>query len=521
MWFARRDDATPRRGLGASALAVAAIVALPVAMAGGTGAAARTPAGGARATPAADAPPGPTTLTSTGAEQDYTVPSGVVLLTVEATGAGGGGGSGLGGSGFGLTAQLPVTPGQVLYAEVGQPGTSGGGAGFGGGGGAGTTSTGPTNADAGSGGGATDVRTCSELAISCPGGGTSADSRLIVAGGGGGGGGQGSSVGDVCGVSQSGGNAGAGNGSGGTVVTTSTGTVITGSPDATTAPSTPAGGGSSTGPGTGGPSADNCAGAGSSDADSAAGASGTGTVGGAGGTGPAGTGGGGGGGGGYFAGGGGASGPEGCIVNTCTTAFNGEGGGGGSSFVIASATLETGSYGTTSSAPSVTFTPQIEIDSPADGSTVPAGQVVNAGWSCDTSQVSGCAGTVAPGQPVDTSQCGVNTFVVTGSIMGQSVTGTVNYTVAMNVTTASLPDATVGVAYREQLQATCGTTPYKWRRTSGTLPHGMKLKTTGMIMGSPYKKDALGTYTFAVLVRDSHMPHDFATEIYTLTLDPQ
>src|ERR1700691_830089 len=101
MWFARRDDAIPRRGLGASALAVAAIVALPVAMAGGTGA----------------APPGPTTLTSTGAEQDYTVPSGVVLLTVEATGAAGGGGSGLGGSGFGLTAQLPVTPGQVLYAE--------------------------------------------------------------------------------------------------------------------------------------------------------------------------------------------------------------------------------------------------------------------------------------------------------------------------------------------------------------------------------------------------------------------
>ncbi len=43
----------------------------------------------------------------------------------------------------------------------------------------------------GSGGGASDVRTCSELAASCPGGGTSAGSRLIVAAGGGGVGGQG------------------------------------------------------------------------------------------------------------------------------------------------------------------------------------------------------------------------------------------------------------------------------------------------------------------------------------------
>ena len=86
----------------------------------------------------------------------------------------------------------------MLYAEVGQSGTAGGGATFGGGGAAGAPPPGVPDCGigdqrvpcsgpwAGSGGGASDVRTCSELAASCPGGGTSTGSRLIVAAGGGG-----------------------------------------------------------------------------------------------------------------------------------------------------------------------------------------------------------------------------------------------------------------------------------------------------------------------------------------------
>jgi hypothetical protein len=501
-------------------------VALPVALAVGVGATAATAATAAgrtahvmaysrsgTTTSAADAPPGAVTLTSTGAEQSYTVPSGVVLLSVDAIGAGGGGTSP--GSGYGLTAQLPVTPNQTLYAEVGVPGTNGGLTGFGGGGAAGKTSAGPTTSDAGS-----DVRTCSEEATSCAGGESSAASRLIVAGGGGGGGGQGSSVSDVCGFSQSGGNAGTGNGSGGTVVTTTAGTVILGSPDATEAPSTPAGGGSSTAPGVGGPSAANCGTGGTSDTSSAAGSPGVGAAGGAAGTGVSDTGGGGGGGGGYFGGGGGASGPEGCISGACDTFFSGEGGGGGSSFVTSAAQLEPGSFGNSSSAPSVTFTPQIEIDSPADGASYREGQVVNASWECNTA-VSGCTGTTASGQPVGTTSCGANTYSVTGTIMGQTVIGTADYTVTLNVTTSSLDGATTGTAYRDQLEAACGVSPYKWKITSGTLPKGLKLRSSGMIAGVPYKKDKLGPYTFAVVVKDSANPHDIATGVLTLDLASQ
>ncbi|HEY7948976.1 MAG TPA: putative Ig domain-containing protein [Acidimicrobiales bacterium] len=466
----------------------------------------------------AAAPPGPVTLSYTGTEQSYTVPSGVVLLSIQAIGAPGGG-TGQSGAGFSLTAQVPVTPGEVLYTEVGEPGTSGGGPGFGGGGAAGATSAGPTNQNAGSGGGATDVRTCSEAAKSCAGGAASADTRLIVAGGGGGEGGQGSSVSTVCGFSESGGNAGAGNGSGGTVVTTAAGTVVLGSSDATSSPSTPAGGGTASSPGSGGPSTANCGTGTTSYIDSAGGSSGSTSQGGGGGTGVAGTGGGGGGGGGYFGGGGGASGPEGCIASTCDTFDSGEGGGGGSSFVSSLATLETATDGNASSPPSVTFTPRIEIDSPAAGATYTTGQTVDASWSCDTSQVSGCTGTTPSGSPVQTSPCGAYAYSVTGSIMGQSVAGTVHYAVAMDVTTTSLPDATTGLAYREQLEAACGASPYTWRRTSGSLPHGLKLKSTGLIAGVPYKNDAPGPYTFAVVAKDSTVPrHQTATKVFTLDL---
>ena len=154
----------------------------------------------------------PTQFGSTGTEQSYTVPSGVMVEGVTVQGAWGGSTDpqppavqGIFAAGATLQGYLATSPGATLYAEVGQNGTAGGGPTFGGGGAAGGPPPGVPNctlsgsdmsvpcsgAWAGSGGGASDVRTCSELAASCPGGGTSADSRLIVAAGGGGEGGQG------------------------------------------------------------------------------------------------------------------------------------------------------------------------------------------------------------------------------------------------------------------------------------------------------------------------------------------
>lgn len=386
--------------------------------------------------PAATALPGPSNFNFTGGEQSYAVPSDVTLVMVNATGAAGGTVAGGGeGAGLALTAYLPVTGGEALFTEVGQAGSAEGSAGFGGGGAAGTGVTDSNvSSPAGSGGGATDVRTCSEGAASCPGGGTSAGSRLIVAGGGGGSGGDGVGSGSFCGSSGTAGSAGAGGG-GGTAVTMATGTVILASNGASTTPSTPAGGGSNNGPGAGGTNA-NCVFGADTFPDSAPGSAGSGASGGGGanavgcdaGNSMACAGAGGGGGGGYFGGGGGASGQQECSSTDCIGSGVGSGGGGGSSFVTSQAVLAPG-FGNTSAAPSVTYTPAVEIDTPANGAIYAPGQAVDATWSCQSSVVIGCTGTVASGSPINTSP-GTHTFTVSGTAAGQAVQSSVTYTVA-------------------------------------------------------------------------------------------
>ncbi len=377
--------------------------------------------------PPAAAVPAPRTFGYTGAEQSYAVPHGVTLLTVTAAGGHGGPTVNIGQSGLTLTAYLPVRPGEILFTEVGQSGSYQGGPGFGGGGAAGKDIR-SNIVDAGSGGGATDVRTCSERASKCAGGGSSVGSRLIVAGGGGGSGGAGGGSGNLCGSSGGGGSAGAsagGGSQGGQAVVGATGTVILASHGQSAAPSTPAGGGSATSAGSGGSMANCAAGTGNTLTGSAPGSPGAGSTGGAGANAVGTTGGGGGGAGGYFGGGGGASGWQVCNANGCSGSGGGAGGGGGSSFVTARAILVPG-FGPTNAPPSVTYTPQVEIDTPANGAIYKAGQVVRARWSCVNTIT--CKGSVASGSPIATTP-GRHTFVVSSLVSGKTVRSTVTYTV--------------------------------------------------------------------------------------------
>jgi hypothetical protein len=157
----------------------------------------------------AQAENGSSTFNFTGGEQTYTVPTGVDLLHVLAVGGAGAAGGPPGGPGASVSAELPVTPGEVLYLVVGGNGASGG---FNGGGAHGA-GEGP-DGSGGTGGGASDVRT---EPIAEPG---SLSSRLVVAGGGGGGGGNGGGEGGAAehpGASfenTHGGGAGAANGGG-------------------------------------------------------------------------------------------------------------------------------------------------------------------------------------------------------------------------------------------------------------------------------------------------------------------
>ena len=116
----------------------------------------------------------------------------------------------------------------------------------------------------------------------------------------------------------------------------------------------------------------------------------------------------------------------------------------------------------------------------------------------------------------------------TGAISGQPTTsGTSNFTVqvtdsaptplsaqqalsinvtqpTMTITTTSLPNGTVGVAYTGALQVNYATQPVTWSISSGTLPAGLALDpNTGAITGTP---TAAGISSFTVLVTDSTTP---------------
>lgn len=113
------------------------------------------------------------TFSYTGAQQTLMVPAGVSSVHVVAVG--GRGGTVTGGFGAVVSGDLPVTPGEILFVEVGGNGLNGGvssAGGFNGGG-----DGGPHGG--GSGGGASDLRTGSASQ------GGSLSSRLIVAAGGG------------------------------------------------------------------------------------------------------------------------------------------------------------------------------------------------------------------------------------------------------------------------------------------------------------------------------------------------
>lgn len=161
------------------------------------------------------------TFSDTGAEQTFTVPTGVTSLSAQLVGASGAdtpptssenagrednsyqiANGGLGGV---VTTTLTVVAGQTLFVEVGGEG-SGTNGGFNGGAAGGTDSvfTGETGADGGGGGGggASDIRTVSRSADG------SLASRLAVAGGGGGAGAPGFADGGWA-IGGAGGNAGA------------------------------------------------------------------------------------------------------------------------------------------------------------------------------------------------------------------------------------------------------------------------------------------------------------------------
>jgi hypothetical protein len=76
-------------------------------------------------------------------------------------------------------------------------------------------------------------------------------------------------------------------------------------------------------------------------------------------------------------------------------------------------------------------------------------------------------------------------------------------TSSLAVVTSALPDATVGASYSQTLSASGGVLPYTWAITTGSLPAGLSLSSSGAITGTP---SSPGSSTFTVEVTDSTTP---------------
>lgn len=91
---------------------------------------------------------------------------------------------------------------------------------------------------------------------------------------------------------------------------------------------------------------------------------------------------------------------------------------------------------------------------------------------------------------------------------------TLTVAAVMAITTASLPDGKIGVAYSQTLGVSGGIAPFTWALISGKLPRGLSLNTsTGVISGTPQAGAPRASLTFQVT--DSATP---TAEVATVTL---
>ena len=93
-------------------------------------------------------------------------------------------------------------------------------------------------------------------------------------------------------------------------------------------------------------------------------------------------------------------------------------------------------------------------------------------------------------------------------------------TSSFSIATTSLSNAVRGAAYSDQLQATGGAAPYRWKLI-GTLPRGLKLHPSGLLSGTPKLSSQSGPYIFTVQARAKKSrghPAQEATRVLTLSV---
>lgn len=139
------------------------------------------------------------------------------------------------------------------------------------------------------------------------------------------------------------------------------------------------------------------------------------------------------------------------------------------------------------------------------------------------------AGSLPPGLQLDSSglvhgtptQLGTSTFTANVSDSSSpplTTQGQVTLTVVpIGITTKSLADGPIDVAYKGTVVAAGGTKAYKFTKTAGALPPGVVLSTAGALTGTP---TTAGTSTFTVTVTDASKPVNTASATLSITITP-
>jgi hypothetical protein len=126
-------------------------------------------------------------------------------------------------------------------------------------------------------------------------------------------------------------------------------------------------------------------------------------------------------------------------------------------------------------------------------------------------------GSSAPGILIPVTSVGFGTTIIHASGTNiPDVTTTVTVSGPLGITTTSLPDGNLGLAYNAAVVATGGTSPYHWTATG--LPASLSIgASTGAITGTP---TAAGPATISVTVTDSASPTPASvTKQFTITIN--
>jgi Malectin domain/Putative Ig domain len=156
----------------------------------------------------------------------------------------------------------------------------------------------------------------------------------------------------------------------------------------------------------------------------------------------------------------------------------------------------------------------------ATGGTTPFHWSISSGALPAGLTLSATTGTIS-GTPT-TSGSFTFTAKVTDSTTPAAQTATKSLTITVasvaspvQITTSSLPSGQAAVPYSTTLAAIDGTSPYKWSITSGALPAGLTLASSGTISGTPTTS---GTFSFTVHVADSASSPTSASANLSITI---